>query len=77
MSTRVSFNQWLTLQVHGSPLGLGEFAKKWVTGRGRLTRDSVEARAVAECGQAPGVGAAAYDAYCRAVGLPTEQTVTT
>jgi hypothetical protein len=71
MATRISFNQWLTLQVHGSALGLGDFAKRWVTSRGRLTRESVEARAHHECGQLPGVGAAAYDSYCQAIGLPT------
>ncbi len=71
MATRVSFNQWLLLQAHGSPLGLDTLAARWVTTRGRLTRQSVEERAVRECGQLPGVGAAAYDAYCAAVGLAT------
>ena len=57
---KTSFNLWIKCQN-------GELAAKWVSRRGRLTRDSVEARAVREYNAKPGDGASAYDAYLASV----------
>lgn len=66
MATRVSFNQWLSLQKTGP---YAELAAKWKTTRGRLTRTSVMDRA-AWLGLTLGDGADAWDAYEAAVATP-------
>lgn len=60
--SKVSFNQWLSLQTSGDHAPL---AAKWKTQRGRLTRASVEARAV-ELGLPAGAGGTAFDHYLTA-----------
>lgn len=61
---KLSFNHWLLTLNHGG--AAAQLATKWQARKGRLTRASVEARAVA-LGFHAGLGAAAWDAYQGAV----------
>ncbi len=68
----VSFNQWISLQ---GDTPHGALAQVWRTTRGRLTRQTVVDRA-AKAGVDGTLAGQAYDAYCRAVGLPVTPAVT-
>lgn len=63
----VSFNQWLRMQKAPGAAHKG-LAEKWVTARGRLTRDSILAKGVRSGLTMPEVRQA-YDDYLQAIGL--------
>jgi hypothetical protein len=57
MLKTISFNQWIALpgtQTRGDP-ARRDLATKWQVTRGRVSRETVEQRALAR-GAAPGVG---------------------
>lgn len=56
-----SFNAWLD-EFAGDDVQILRLASFWKRSRGRLTRDTVERRAL-ECGCYQGTGYAAWDAY--------------
>jgi hypothetical protein len=61
---KMSFNKWINMPgtAYETP-ALAELARSWESRPGRLTRESVEKRAVAEYGAPAGTGYAAWDLF--------------
>ena len=66
MAKSMSFNQWIKA-LTDTTSKYAELGVHWVVGRGRLTRTSVEARALSY-GMPEGAGASAWDAWVTYLG---------
>jgi hypothetical protein len=61
---KTSFNQWINTKLcAGATPALRELESSWKSRPGRLTRESVEKRAMAEYGAPAGTGYAAWDLF--------------